>query len=137
MLPTGARQFDLPHGDLTCRVKLHPSNHQLLADFFVYDAAPLRASLRRSVVESALFINQNMLRGHSYLMGMDSRQFIIVTGRIALADLDDDTWLRWLQYQLAQARDTRALIEGLASEDARIECRNETGTHATTQEQRT
>ncbi|MCG3102098.1 hypothetical protein MAQ58_22060, partial [Enterobacter sp. DRP3] len=63
---------------------------------------------------------QNALRGHAYVVGLDSRQFITATGRVALTSLDDDTWPRWLQYQVAQASDTRALVRNLALEDAQI-----------------
>ncbi|MFY2027239.1 hypothetical protein ACOTDE_25810 [Achromobacter xylosoxidans] len=92
----------------------------LLTDFFLHDAAALQGALRRAVIKSALLINQNALRGHAYVVGLDSRQFITATGRIALTSLDDDTWPRWLQYQVAQASDTRALVRNLALEDAQI-----------------
>ncbi|MFY1843670.1 hypothetical protein ACOTB7_26945 [Achromobacter xylosoxidans] len=119
-LPIGARQFDLLFDDLPGRITLHPSNRLLLADFFLHDAAALQGALRRAVIKSALLINQNALRGHAYVVGLDSRQFITATGRIALTSLDDDTWPRWLQYQVAQASDTRALVRNLALEDAQI-----------------
>ncbi|MEB6663265.1 hypothetical protein ACOTF1_25415 [Achromobacter ruhlandii] len=119
-LPAGARQFDLLFDDLPGRVTLHPDNRRLLTDFFLHDAAVLHGSLRRAVIKSALLVNQNALRGHAYVVGLDSRQFVTGTGRIALDRLDDDTWPRWLQYQLAQARDTRALVRDLALEGAQI-----------------
>ena len=119
-LPIGARQFDLLFDDLPGRITLHPSNRLLLTDFFLHDAAALQGALRRAVIKSALLINQNALRGHAYVVGLDSRQFITATGRVALTSLDDDTWPRWLQYQVAQASDTRALVRNLALEDAQI-----------------
>jgi hypothetical protein len=119
-LPSGARQFDLLFDDLPGRVTLHPDNRRLLIDFFLHDAAALQGSLRRAVIKSALLINQNALRGHAYVVGLDSRQFVTGSGRIALERLDDDTWPRWLQYQLAQAQDTRALVRDLALEGAQI-----------------
>ncbi|WP_395757352.1 hypothetical protein [Achromobacter sp. EB05] len=119
-LPSGARQFDLLFDDLPGRVTLHPDNQRLLTDFFVHDAATLQGSLRRAVIKGALLINQNALLGHAYVMGLDSRQFVTGTGRIALHRLDDDTWPRWLQYQVAQAQDTRALVRDLALEGAQI-----------------
>ncbi|MGE4437593.1 hypothetical protein [Achromobacter sp.] len=119
-LPAGARQFDLLFDDLPGRVTLHPSNRLLVTDFFLHDAAALQGSLRRAVIKSALLINQNALRGHAYAVGLDSRQFITATGRIALERLDEETWPRWLQYQVTQALDTRALVRGLALEGAQI-----------------
>lgn len=119
-LPAGARQFDLLFDDLPGRVTLHPGNRLLVTDFFLHDGAALQGSLRRAVIKSALLINQNALRGHAYVAALDSRQFFTATGRIALERLDDDTWPRWLQYQVTQALDTRALVRGLALEGAQI-----------------
>lgn len=119
-LPAGARQFDLLFDDLPGRITLHPSNRLVLADFFLHDAAALRGSLRRAVIKSALLINQAGLRGHPYAVGLDSRGFMTATGRIALDRLDDDIWPRWLQYQVTQALETRALIKSLSLENAEI-----------------
>ncbi|MGE8658734.1 MAG: hypothetical protein ACN6O8_18485 [Achromobacter sp.] len=119
-LPAGARQFALLFDDLPGRVTLHAANRLLLVDFFLHDAAAVQGTLRRAIIKSALLINQNALRGHAYQVGLDSRQFLTASGRIALDRLDDAAWPRWLQYLLAQASDTRALVRGLALEGAQI-----------------
>lgn len=119
-LPAGSRQFDLLFDDLPGRITLHPSSHLLLADFFLHDAVALQGNLRRAVIKSALLINQAALRGHAYVIGLDSRDFVTATGRIALDRLDDDLWPRWLQYQVTQALDTRALVKSLSLENAEI-----------------
>jgi hypothetical protein len=119
-LPAGSRQFDLLFDDLPGRITLHPSNRLILADFFLHDAVALQGSLRRAVIKSALLINQAALRGHAYVVGLDSRDFVTATGRIAVDRLDDDIWPRWLQYQVTQALDTRALVKNLSLQDAEI-----------------
>ncbi|MFJ3463716.1 hypothetical protein [Achromobacter spanius] len=119
-LPSGARHFDLLFDDLPGRITLHPSNRLLIADFFVHDAVALQGSLRRAVIKSALLINQNALRGHAFVMGLDSRDFVTTTGRIALDRLDDDIWPRWLQYQVTQALEARGLVKRLSLENAEI-----------------
>lgn len=119
-LPAGSRHFDLLFDDLPGRVTLHPSNRLLVVDFFVHDAVALQGSLRRAVIKSALLINQNALRGHAFVVGLDSRDFVTTTGRIALDRLDDDLWPRWLQYQVTQALDTRGLVQSLSLENADI-----------------
>ncbi|MNT43967.1 hypothetical protein D3C72_1804660 [compost metagenome] len=80
----------------------------------------VQGSLRRAVIKGALLINQNALRGNAFAIGLDSRDFVTATGRIALDRLDDDIWPRWLQYQVTQALDTRALVQRLALENAQI-----------------
>ncbi|SEJ51498.1 hypothetical protein [Achromobacter sp. NFACC18-2] len=119
-LPAGARHFDVLFDDLPGRVTLHPSNRLLIVDFFVHDAVALQGSLRRAVIKSALLINQNALRGHAFVVGLDSRDFVTTTGRIALERLDDDIWPRWLQYQVTQALETRGLVKSLSLQNADI-----------------
>ena len=119
-LPAGARQFDLLFDDLPGRITLHPSNRLIVADFYLHDAVAVQGSLRRAVIKGALLINQNALRGNAFAIGLDSRDFVTATGRIALDRLDDDIWPRWLQYQVTQALDTRALVQRLALENAQI-----------------
>ncbi len=119
-LPPGARHFDLLFEDLPGRVTLHPSNRLLIVDFFLHDAVALQGSLRRAVIKTALLINQNALRGHALVVGLDSRDFVTTTGRIALDRLDDDIWPRWLQYQVTQALETRGLVKSLSLENADI-----------------
>jgi len=119
-LPAGTGHFDLLFDDLPGRVTLHPANRLLVADFFVHDAVTLLGRLRRAVVKSALLINQNALRGHAFVVGLDSRDFVTTSGRIALDRLDDDIWPRWLQYQVTQALETRGLVRSLSLENADI-----------------
>ena len=119
-LPAGARQFDLLFDDLPGRITLHPSNRYIVADFYLHDAVTLQGNLRRAAIKAALLINQNALRGNAFAIGLDSRDFLAVTGRIALDRLDDDIWPRWLQYQVTQALDTRALVRNLSLENAQI-----------------
>ncbi|MBJ7262312.1 MAG: hypothetical protein JHC61_00600, partial [Burkholderiaceae bacterium] len=115
------RNFDLLFGDLPGRVTLHPTDRLVLVDFFLYDAVLLQGSLRRIVIKSLLDLNQAMLYGHAFAVGLDNRDFVTSTGRIRLDRLDDDIWLRWLQYQVEQALATRDLIERLSFEGAEIQ----------------
>lgn len=119
-LPAGSRQFDLLFDDLPGRITLHPSNRLAVADFYLHDAVAVQGSLRRAVIKSALLINQNALRGNAFAVGLDSRDFVATTARIALDRLDDDIWPRWLQYQVTQALDTRALVRSLSLDNAEI-----------------
>lgn len=115
------RSFDLLFGDLPGRVTLHPANRLVLVDFFLYDAILLQGSLRRIVIKSLLEINQAMLDGHAFALGLDNRDFVASTGRLELDRLDDDIWPRWLQYQVEQALATRDLIRRLSFEGAEIQ----------------
>lgn len=99
---------------------LHPSNRLLVADFFLNDAATTSGALRRAVVKSALVINQAALHGHVDAVGLDSRDFVVGTGRLALDRLTENFWPRGVQYQVSQARDTQSLIKRLAMENAEI-----------------
>lgn len=115
------RSFDLLFGDLPGRVTLHPADRLVLVDFFLYDAVLLQGSLRRIVIKSLLDINQAMLDGHAFAVGLDSRDFVTSTGRLRLDRLDDAIWPSWLRYQVEQALATRALIKHLSFDGAEIQ----------------
>ena len=119
-MPPGTRQFDVLFDDLPGRIKLHPSARLLLADFFIHDLAMLQGAMRHVIVKSALLINQAALRGRSYVVSLDSRDFLVGTGRILLEGLNDELFSHWLQYQVMQALDMRALVKRLSLEGAQI-----------------
>lgn len=119
-LSTGAHQFDLLFDDLPGRITLHPDARLLIADFFIHDLAMLHGAMRHVIAKSALLINQAALRGRSYVVSLDNRDFIVGTGRILLEGLNDELISQWLHYQVLQAMDIRALIKRLSLEGAQI-----------------
>ncbi|MBJ7265187.1 MAG: hypothetical protein JHC61_16405 [Burkholderiaceae bacterium] len=117
-LPPGVRSFDLLFDDLPGRVTLHPANRLVLVDFFLHDAVLLLGTLRRMVIKCALEINEAALNGHTFAVGLDSRDFVTTTARITLDGSDEDDWPRWLQYQVEQARAVRDLVRLVALDQA-------------------
>lgn len=114
VLPHGIRHFELLFDDLPIRIMLHPSNRLLIIDFFLHDAMNLRGNMRRAFINTALLINQTTLRGNVFVIGLDSRNFVTATCRIALSRMDDDFWPVWLKYQMKRALEIRVLIKKLS-----------------------
>lgn len=110
MQPGDMLHFEVLFGDLPGRISLHPLNRHVIADFFLADARGMDDLQYQEIIKNALLINQQSLLGHSYSIGLADTRLIACTGRRALEKLDDDAWPAWLQYHVAQARSTRALI---------------------------
>lgn len=98
-------------GDLPVRVTVHPGGEQLVIDLFVYNAVMLTGALRANVLQSALLINNTALRGRRFAVGLDNRDFVLLTSALPLGAGTADSFADAMEYLAAQAIRVRELIE--------------------------
>lgn len=104
--------------DLAITVSLHPNGDEVAADIWCCDAALLTGAPRRTVIKALLLLNQAIQSGRPLSIGIDSRDFILLHGRQALAQLDGPAFTEWLIWLADQGRRVRALIRTLSFESA-------------------
>jgi hypothetical protein len=121
LVPSSANSFSLVlDDDLTVSVSLHPNGADVGVDIWCHDAARLSGAVRRAAVDTLLTLNAAAQAGRPLRIGLDSRNFILVHSRAALADVEGENFSEWLDWLLGQARRVRDLVRTLSFEDARL-----------------
>lgn len=114
------RSFDLVfEDDIPATVSLQANGRDVGVQVWCRDASMLIGAPRRSVLKTLLLLNQATQTGQALCVGLDSRDFIVLSGCQRMDDLDGETLARWLAWLVAQARRIRSLVHTL--EDSAIE----------------
>lgn len=96
--------------DLPARLTLHPNDREVVVDLYLFDAATVTGSLRRSLIDTLLLLSHTGLRGRPFRLGLDNRDLVALSDRVPLAGLDAPALLDRLSYLARQAVRTRALL---------------------------
>lgn len=118
------RSFELlMPGNLPVRVTVHPSDTRLVVDIYLYNAQLLTGELRANLCQGLLLLNHAGLRGRPFALGLDRRDFVLLTASFALDDALLDEFTAHMDYLCAQAGEIREFIEAatLANEQIPVD----------------
>ncbi|RXV65335.1 hypothetical protein D1006_35145 [Burkholderia stabilis] len=121
MTLSSPRSFELLRPDtLPVRVTVHPCDTTLVLDLYLYNAQLVRGDLRTGLCQSLLLLNHAGLRGRPFALGLDSRDFVLLTASLPLNDALLDEFTSHLDYLSNQSLGIRELIGALTLADVEI-----------------
>lgn len=125
---TGPRNFDLLYDEpgLLVRCTLAADDRTLVVDIYILDVAMFQGGVRRALIRALLAINDAAVRHSTYALSIDSRSFLVLTGRLPLTgetaaqDLVPERFNAHLSFWVEQAERLRELAQALSFEDGRF-----------------
>ncbi|SEK06275.1 MULTISPECIES: type III secretion system chaperone [unclassified Variovorax] len=115
------RSFELLMPDnLPVRVTVHPSDTRLVVDIYLYNAQLVTGDLRTNLCQGLLLLNHSGLRGRPFALGLDRRDYVLLTASFALDDALLDEFTVHMDYLCGQAREIRELIEAVTLANEQI-----------------
>lgn len=80
---SGPRSFELLLGEgrIACRVMQSPDARWILSDFYLSDVSDLTTDARQALERTALALNGIAPFAADYSLGIDTRGFLVLTGR--------------------------------------------------------
>lgn len=100
-------------GDLPLRATVLADDNELLIDVYAYTLASQTGPLRAAAIRAALTLNHIGLRGRPFAIGLDARDFIVVSAVTPLDDHLPDRFAEEVGYLAAQAQRIRELFENI------------------------
>lgn len=118
----------LLEGDYPARVTVHPRGDRVVIDIYLYNASMVTGVLRASLVQSLLLLNHAGARGRRFAVGLDNRDFVLLTAARPLDAAIVDDFAGELAYLAAQAARIRAFVEQVtfAGAEAPVELSHQT-----------
>ncbi|WP_298213487.1 hypothetical protein [Acidovorax sp.] len=115
------RSFELLMPEtLPVRATVHPSDTALVIDIYIYNAQLVTGDLRANLCQGLLLLNHAGLRGRPFALGLDRRDFVMLTASLPLNDALLDDFTLHMDYLCSQAREIRELIEAMTLANAQI-----------------
>lgn len=106
------RSFELVFDDvLPVTVHLHPDGRSIAVDLWCGDAQGIADAPRRVLIELLLGLNARDPGDPTLWVGLDSRDFILLHGRLPLQELDSDGLAAGLRVLVDEALDIQSLVD--------------------------
>lgn len=116
-----SRRFDLIFDDkgLYVDITLTSDDKTVLSDIYVLDVSAFMGGVRRSLVHAVMGINEVAAQNSNFMVTIDSRNYLVLSGYCQLADLSSESFDRELTFWLDQADRLRSLAQTISfqSED--------------------
>ena len=120
---SGDRACDLIFEEegLCARMKLSADDCEVMTDIFVHDVAPFIGEPRRSLQQAILTLNGTAMPYSDYSVGIDSRNYLVMTGYTQLARATPESFEQTLAFWVNQAQSLRDAVMAIGFEGARLE----------------
>lgn len=115
---SGPRSFDMVFSEesVNARATLALDDKTVVTDIYVHDVAAFTGGVRRSLLRALLVINAAAIRNDNYSVSIDSRHYLVLTGRLPLDRLSAVSFGDAIVYWLDLAQRLRDLAKAIAFE---------------------
>jgi hypothetical protein len=120
---TSPRIYDMVFADeaMNARATLADDDETVLTDIYVHDVSFCEGGTRRSLVRAILSINDAAVRNSNFSIGIDSRSFLVLTGRLSLPSMTATRFGEELMVWLEQAEKLRDCAQSISFDSNGVE----------------